>query len=156
MFADVKNPGHPSPCETATQFLGTVCRRASSPTLKPQMPCAIRADFEAWVESQGVSDTWTRWRMCMVIDKECLQTLKGITAETLEDDLRANPLRDGKIRYVKGLEAFPEIDQYNTFPGWMKSWTSALWDLWSNMEDGAPMSLQFELIDEDDDGIYCG
>ncbi|CAG8123311.1 unnamed protein product [Penicillium nalgiovense] len=46
---------------------------------------AIRAHFEAWVDAQGKRDNWNKFRMCIIIDEEYLQTLKGISAEYLEN-----------------------------------------------------------------------
>ena len=63
--------------------------------------------------------------MCIVIDEECLQTLLGISAEALEQETKYK--RDKIKRYVKVLEVWPYVDQYDTFPGWMKCWTRALW-----------------------------
>lgn len=43
----------------------------------------IRTHFETWVDAQGMRDKWTKFRMCIIIDEESLQTLKdGTVAET--------------------------------------------------------------------------
>lgn len=60
-------------------------------------------------------DGWTKWRMCMIIDEESLQTLKGAPIETLEDG--SLDYSDKELRCVKVLEAFPIVDQYDKFPG---------------------------------------
>ncbi|KAJ5323141.1 hypothetical protein N7452_011430 [Penicillium brevicompactum] len=114
----------------------------------------IRAHFEAWVDAQDMRDSWTKWRMCMIIDEESLQTLKGAPIETLEDgSLDA----DKELRYVKVLEAFPIVDKYDIFPGWMKCWPYVLFDLWSMMGDGDEMRMSFCRIDDDPfEGVYCG
>ncbi|CAI7575832.1 unnamed protein product [Penicillium discolor] len=116
---------------------------------------AIRAHFEAWVESQGMRDRWTKWRMCMIIDEESLQTLKGTSAEALENESPYHS--DDELRCVKVLEAFPETDQYDTFPGWMRCWTRCLWDLWMMMGDASEMRQLFDGIDDFPfEGVYCG
>lgn len=116
---------------------------------------AIRAHFEAWVESQGMRDCWTKWRMCMIIDEESLQTLKGTSAEALENESPYHS--DDELRCVKVLEAFPETDQYDTFPGWMRCWTWCLWDLWMMMGDASEMRQLFDGIDDFPfEGVYCG
>jgi hypothetical protein len=40
----------------------------------------------AWVDTQGQRDKFNTYRMCMIIDEECLQTLLGTSVETLEQD----------------------------------------------------------------------
>ena len=62
--------------------------------------------------------------MCMIMDEESLQTLKGLLAEALENERLENS--DDELRYVKVLEAFPYTDQYGKFPGWMGCWIYAL------------------------------
>jgi hypothetical protein len=116
---------------------------------------AIRAHFEAWVNAQGMRDNWTKWRMCMIIDEESLQTLKGTSVEALENERPENS--DDELRCVKALEAFPHTDQYDKFPGWMRCWTHALWDLWAMMGDGDEMRQLFDCIDDFPfEGVYCG
>lgn len=112
----------------------------------------ICSHFETCVDGQGMRDRWTKSRMCIIIDEESLQTLKGETVEEAEAKLGNN----SPLRYVKVLEAFPIVDEYDTFPGWMKCWTHVLWDLWANMQDGYEMRMQFEFIGEDDEGVYMG
>ncbi|CAG8921027.1 unnamed protein product [Penicillium salamii] len=120
----------------------------------------IRAHFEAWVEAEGMRDDWTKWRMCMIIDEESLQTLKGAPVEAVEDGTLDCP--DDEVRYVKVLEAFPIVDRYDTFPGWMKCWPFVLFDLWSMMGDGQEMRVSFCRVDDDYHqvfpfpGVYCG
>jgi hypothetical protein len=97
----------------------------------------IRTHFETWVDAQGMRDKWTKFRMCIILDEESLQTLKDATVVETERENFHEPLR-----YVKVLEAFPDIDQYDIFPGWMKCWTYALWSLWENMQDGDDMKMQ--------------
>lgn len=113
----------------------------------------IRTHFETWVDVQGMRDKWTKFRMCIIIDEESLQTLKDATVAEIETENFHEPLR-----YVKVLEAFPNLDQYDTFPGWMKCWTYALWILWENMQDGDDMKTQHALIEEDDPwpDVYIG
>jgi hypothetical protein len=116
---------------------------------------AIRAHFEAWVNAQSMRDDWTKWRMCMIIDEESLQTLKGTSVEALENGRPENS--DDELRCVKVLEAFPYTDQYDKFPGWMRCWTYALWDLWAMMGDGDEMRQLFDCIDDFPfEGLYCG
>ncbi|CAG7991152.1 unnamed protein product [Penicillium salamii] len=121
----------------------------------------IRAHFETWVEAQSLRDSWTKWRMCMIIDEESLQTLKDAPIEALEDGTLDDTDKD--LRYVKVLEAFPTMDKYDTFPGWMKCWPYVLFDLWSMMGDGDEMRGSFCRIEDPDDdedfpfpGVYCG
>jgi hypothetical protein len=113
----------------------------------------IRTHFETWVDAQGMRDKWTKFRMCIILDEESLQTLKDATVVETERENFHEPLR-----YVKVLEAFPDIDQYDIFPGWMKCWTYALWSLWENMQDGDDMKMQHAFIEEDDPwpDVYIG
>ncbi|CDM28316.1 unnamed protein product [Penicillium roqueforti FM164] len=60
---------------------------------------SIRAHFEAWVDVQGQRDSFNKYRMCIVIDEECLQTLLGTSAEALEQETEYK--RDKTKRYVK-------------------------------------------------------
>ncbi|KAJ5550597.1 hypothetical protein N7535_001460 [Penicillium sp. DV-2018c] len=64
-------------------------------------------------------DRWTKWRMCMIIDEESLQTLKGTSAEALENE--SPYCSDDELRCVKVLEAFPETDQGIVSPAIEKS-----------------------------------
>jgi hypothetical protein len=68
----------------------------------------------------------------MIIDEESLQTLKGISVEALENERPENS--DDELRCVKVLEAFLQTDQYDKFPGWMRCWAYALWDLWTEYQ----------------------
>ncbi|KAJ5800471.1 uncharacterized protein N7518_002539 [Penicillium psychrosexuale] len=86
--------------------------------------------------------------MYMIIDKECLQTLLGTSVETLEQDTNNE-------RYKTVLEAWPEIDQYDTFPGWMKCRSLLLWHLWLMMCDLDEMRMSWEKIDAEDDGNHA-
>ncbi|OQD87743.1 hypothetical protein PENANT_c005G11723 [Penicillium antarcticum] len=52
---------------------------------------------------------------CVVIDDECLQTLLGTSAKALAQEIRYR--EDLIVRYVKVIEAWPLIDQYDTCPG---------------------------------------
>ncbi|KAJ6109404.1 hypothetical protein N7486_001639 [Penicillium sp. IBT 16267x] len=107
----------------------------------------IRTHFETWVDAQGRRrDNWNRFRMCLIIDEESLQTLQGISAEQIEQEGPYN--WDKELRCVKVLEAWPNVDQYDTFPGWMKCWTRALWDLWMMMIDGGEMRMLYDGIDD--------
>lgn len=50
----------------------------------------------------------------------------GTLAEVLEQETdQTNEI----VRYVNILEAWPVLDQYDEFPGWMKCSSQALWDL---------------------------
>jgi hypothetical protein len=60
---------------------------------------------------KGMRDKWTKFRMCIIIDEESLQTLKDATVAETETENFHEPLR-----YVKVLEAFPDIDQYDVSP----------------------------------------
>jgi hypothetical protein len=91
----------------------------------------------------------------MVIDEESLQTLQGTSVEVLEN--KGPYISDDELRCVKVLEAFPYKDQYDKFPGWMKCWTFALWDLWAMMGDGDEMRQLFDCIgDFPFEGLHCG
>ncbi len=59
---------------------------------------------------------------------------------------------------MKVVEAWPIIDEgdEDEFPGWMKCWSRALWDLWSMMGDGAEMSLSWDKIIDLCPGVYRG
>jgi hypothetical protein len=115
---------------------------------------SIRAHFEAWVDIQDQRDSFNKYRMCIVLDEECLQTLLGTSAEALEQETAYK--KDQTMRYVKVLEAWPYVDQYDTFPGWTKCWTRALWDLWTMMCDGDEMRMSWEIIDDFCPEVYCG
>jgi hypothetical protein len=115
---------------------------------------SIRAHFEGWVDTQGQRDKFNKYRMCIVIDEECLQTVLGISAESLESETEYH--RDDTIRYVKVVEAWPDLDENDDFPGWMKCWSRVLWDLWKMMCDGDEMSLSWDKIDDFCPGVYCG
>jgi hypothetical protein len=115
---------------------------------------SIRAHFEAWVDIQDQRDSFNKYRMCIVLDEECLQTLLGTSAEALEQETAYK--KDQTKRYVKVLEAWPYVDQYDSFPGWMKCWTRALWDLWTMMCDGDEMRMSWEIIDDFCPEVYCG
>ncbi|CAI7624023.1 unnamed protein product [Penicillium palitans] len=94
---------------------------------------AIRAHFEAWVNAQGM--------------RTSVEVLENERPENSNDELRC----------VKVLEPFPYTDQYDKFPGWMKCWTYALWDLWVMMGDGDEMRQLFDCIDDFPfEGVYCG
>ncbi|KAJ5142745.1 uncharacterized protein N7515_001532 [Penicillium bovifimosum] len=112
--------------------------------------------FEEWVDAQGQRDKFNQYRMCIVIDEECLQTLLGTSAEALDQETQY--VRDKTVRYVKVVEAWPIIDEgdEDEFPGWMKCWSRALWDLWSMMGDGAEMSLSWDKISDFCPGVYRG
>ncbi|KAJ5142748.1 uncharacterized protein N7515_001535 [Penicillium bovifimosum] len=117
---------------------------------------SIRARFEEWVDVQGQRDKFNKYRMCIVIDEECLQTLLGTSAEALDQETQY--VRDKTVRYVKVVEAWPIIDEgdEDEFLGWMKCWSRALWDLWSMMGDGAEMSLSWDKISDFCPGVYRG
>ncbi|KAE8374278.1 hypothetical protein BDV26DRAFT_284407 [Aspergillus bertholletiae] len=115
----------------------------------------IRAHFEGWVDAQGQRDKFNKYRMCIVIDEECLQTLLGTSVEALEQETEYH--EDDTIRFVKVVEAWPELDENDdNFPGWMKCWSRVLWDLWKMMCDGDEMSLSWDKIDDFCPGVYCG
>ncbi|KAJ5661084.1 uncharacterized protein N7484_000456, partial [Penicillium longicatenatum] len=108
---------------------------------------AIRTHFETRVDAQGIyQSTWNRFRMCIIIDEESLQTLQGTSAEQVEQEGPHDV--DHELRCMKVLQAWPNVDQYDTFPGWMKCWTRALWDLWIMMIDGGEMSMLYDSIDD--------
>lgn len=100
----------------------------------------VRAHFEAWVDSQGKRDNFNKYRVCLIIDEESLQTLKDAPVEDAEND-------DDELRFVKALEAFPIVDSLDTFPGWMKCWIQTLWFLWENMGNGDEMRQLYDMID---------
>ncbi|CEO59005.1 hypothetical protein PMG11_03695 [Penicillium brasilianum] len=116
-------------------------------------PDEIRTHFETWVDAQGMRDKWTKFRMCIIIDEESLQTLKDATvAETETEDFHE------PLRYVKVLEAFPDIDQCDVSPRWIKCWPYAPWSLWENMQDGDDLKIQHAFTEEDDPwpDVYIG
>ncbi|KAJ5710567.1 hypothetical protein N7488_004723 [Penicillium malachiteum] len=113
----------------------------------------IRAHFETWADTQSMRDRWTKFRVCIIIDEESLQTVKDATVEETESKLPKNK----PLRFVKVLEAFPDVDQYDEFPGWMKCWPFALWERWENMQDGDDMRDQYDSIEESWwDDVYVG
>jgi hypothetical protein len=59
---------------------------------------------------------------------------------------------------VKVVEAWPIIDEgdEDEFPGRMKSWSRALWDIWSMVSDGAEMSLAWDKISDFCPLVYHG
>lgn len=113
---------------------------------------SVRTHFQAWVDAQGQRDKFNQYRMCMVIDAECLQTLLGTSAEALEQETWY--VWDETVRYVKVLEAWPIVDQYDDFPGWMKSWSRALWDLWKMMGAFSEMRSSWWRINDSEKGLY--
>ncbi|KAJ5190891.1 uncharacterized protein N7498_009876 [Penicillium cinerascens] len=76
---------------------------------------SIRDHFEAWVDAQGQRDRFNKYRVCIAIDEECLQTLLGASEDALEQETEY--YEDETVRYVKVTEAWPIIDEYDTFPG---------------------------------------
>ncbi|KAJ5892339.1 hypothetical protein N7504_009030 [Penicillium tannophilum] len=66
---------------------------------------SIRAHFEAWVDTQGQRDSFNRYRMCIVIDEECLQTLLGTSVEALEQE----------TEYKRQNKALCEDDTYEGY-----------------------------------------
>ncbi|KAF3391708.1 hypothetical protein F1880_007964 [Penicillium rolfsii] len=64
---------------------------------------SIRARFEEWVDAQGQRDKFNKYRMCIVIDEECLQTLLGTSAEALDQETQY--VRDKTVRTIKILKA---------------------------------------------------
>lgn len=111
----------------------------------------VRAQFEVWVDGQGMRDRFNKYRVCLIIDDESLQTLKDTPVENAEKDT-------DELRFVKALEAFPIMDSLDTFPGWMKCWTQTLWFLWQNMGDGDEMRKLYDMIDDYPgfEGVFCG
>jgi hypothetical protein len=110
----------------------------------------VRAHFEAWVDSQGKRDRFNKYRVCLIVDEESLQTLKNAPVENVGDD-------DEELRIVIALEAFRIMDSLDTFPGWMKCWTHTLWFLWENMGDGDEMRRLYDSIDDSPiEGVFCG
>ncbi|KAJ5396796.1 hypothetical protein N7509_004909 [Penicillium cosmopolitanum] len=112
----------------------------------------VRNHFETWVDAQEARDSFNKFRMCIIIDEESLQTLKDGSVEDVEND-------DDELRMVKVLEAFPIVNSPDRFPGWMKCWAHALWFLWSNMGDGDEMRMLYNSIEIGDtifDGVFCG
>ncbi|KAJ5127412.1 hypothetical protein N7448_008191 [Penicillium atrosanguineum] len=109
----------------------------------------VRAHFEAWVNGQGKRDNFNKYRVCLIIDEESLQTLKDAPVENAEND--------DELRFVKALEAFPIVDSLDTFPGWMKCWTQTMWFLWENMGDGDEMRQLYDMIDGSPfEGVFGG
>jgi hypothetical protein len=89
--------------------------------------------------------------MCLVIDDECLQTLLGTSTEALEQEARY--VRDETVRYVKVLEAWPIVDQYDDFPGWMKCWSRVLRDLRKMMGAFSKMKSSWWSIYDSEKGV---
>ncbi|OJJ70184.1 hypothetical protein ASPBRDRAFT_45481 [Aspergillus brasiliensis CBS 101740] len=114
----------------------------------------VRDHFEAFVEGQNRRGLFNSDRMCIVIDEESLLTLLNASVEGLEAEGPSHVHET--TRFVKVLEAWPTVDQYDAFPGWMKCSPRALWDLWKMMGDGEEMRNSWEDMDETDEGVYCG
>lgn len=115
---------------------------------------SVRDYFEAVVEGQGRRDFFNSDRICIIIDEESLLTLLDASVEALEAERPDHVLET--TRFVKVLEAWPIVDQYDSFPGWMKCSPRALWDLWKMMGDGEEMRNSWEDMDDMDGGVYCG
>ena len=92
--------------------------------------------------------------MCVIIDEDSLLTLLDVSVETLAAE-GAEHVHESTL-FVKVLEAWPIVDQYDSFPGWMKCSPRALLDLWKIMGDGEEMRCSWEDLDEIDEGVYCG
>jgi hypothetical protein len=86
----------------------------------------IRSHFQAWVEAQGKRDRFPKYSMCMAINGQCLQALTDAAPFGKDEDKEYDQLRE---RYVKVVEAWPQIDQFDTFQGWMKCSVFTLFDL---------------------------
>ena len=56
--------------------------------------------------------------------------------------------------YVKVLEAWPIVDQYDDFPGWMKCWSHVLRDLWKMMGAFSEMKSSWWSIYDSEKGAY--
>lgn len=117
----------------------------------------VRLHFQNWVDIQlkGERDSFNKFRMCLIIDEECLQTLKDAPVEV--EHIRFSD--DEQLRMVKALEAFPIMDPFSTFPGWMKCWTHALWFFWECMADSEEMRKSYDSIEDSDslfEGVFCG
>ncbi|KAL7655329.1 unnamed protein product [Aspergillus niger] len=115
---------------------------------------SVRDHFEASVENQDRRDLFNSDRMCIVIDEESLLTLPDASVEGLEAEGPTHVHES--TRFLKVLEAWPTVDEYDSFPGWMKCSPRALWDLWKMMGDGEEMRNSWEDMDEMDEGVYCG
>lgn len=148
-FRDVKpRPSHDDPIQVWAKYRSTIIEDPAK--FDGASIETIRAHFEAWIDAQGKRDSFNKFRMCIIIDEESLQTLKDGLVEDVENDER-------ELRCVKVLEAFPIVDSLDTFPGWMKCWTHVLWFVWSNMGDGDEMGkLYYEIDDFPFEGVYSG
>ncbi|CAI7678192.1 unnamed protein product [Penicillium pancosmium] len=54
----------------------------------------VRNHFETWVDAQEARDLFNKFRMCIIIDEESLQTLKDGSVEDIKND-------DDELRMVK-------------------------------------------------------
>ncbi|KAK5800399.1 hypothetical protein VI817_002611 [Penicillium citrinum] len=111
----------------------------------------IQLHFEKWVEAQGKRDESTMYRMCMVIDDESIQTL--LEAPPGENRKLGRRI-GGPVRFVKVVEAFPELDSLDEFQGWMKCEINALWPLWKMMSDGDEMRMSYDEMKGNGKQVY--
>jgi hypothetical protein len=87
----------------------------------------------------------------MVIDEESIQTLlEAPPAENRKLGRRVG----GPVRFVKAVEALPEIDSLDKFQGWMKCQINGLWPLWKMMSDGDEMRMSYDEMEENGKQVY--
>ncbi|CAI7569473.1 unnamed protein product [Penicillium viridicatum] len=92
----------------------------------------LREHFRAEATERDVLDEFPGYRMFIVIDEESFQTLQNA------------PLPEKRRHYVKLVEAL-EVDPYESFPGWMKCSLPSLFEVWSDMQDGAYMKDSYSM-----------
>ncbi|KAJ5124769.1 uncharacterized protein N7515_008594 [Penicillium bovifimosum] len=103
----------------------------------------LREHFRADAIERDVLDCFPGYRMFIVIDEESFQTLQNAP---FPENSRYEERRH---HYVKLVEA--EVDPSDWFQGWMKCSLPSLWEVWSDMLDGAYMRRTASMIPDDTD-----
>ncbi|KAJ5397682.1 hypothetical protein N7509_005795 [Penicillium cosmopolitanum] len=98
----------------------------------------LRKHFRAEATERDVLNEFPGYRMFIVIDEESFQTLQN--APLPED----SKYEEKRRHYVKLVEAL-EVDPYESFPGWMKCSLPSLFEVWSDMQDGAYMKDSYSM-----------
>ena len=92
----------------------------------------LRIHFEAWANELGKADKFPSYRMFIVIDEECFNSIQNAP---VPEELPLG-MKFRVAHYVKLVEAWQDQDRDSRFPGWMKCSLPGLWDLWRNMGNG--------------------
>ncbi|KAJ5593730.1 hypothetical protein N7537_010634 [Penicillium hordei] len=98
----------------------------------------LRVHFRAEATERDVLDEFPGYRMFIVIDEESFHTLQ--TAPLPEDSKY-----EEKRRYYVNLVEALEVDPYESFLGWMKCSLPSLFEVWSDMQDGAYMKDSYSM-----------